>query len=115
MTERDTYEGDPPAATLTRSTHTHSRPPKLKQEHHCESSSRQMLTDRPSPSTRPTPRTSTRRIILIAGQAGIGIPAAANLGWITCAVKRKLTMLQYSPEVLDGCLATTGLSMAPVP
>ncbi|MFC1407427.1 hypothetical protein ACEZDJ_39735, partial [Streptacidiphilus sp. N1-5] len=43
---------------------------------------------------------------------GIGNLAAADLSQITRAVKRKLKMLQYRPEVLDGCLAGAGLSMA---
>ncbi|WP_191134340.1 hypothetical protein [Streptomyces sp. col6] len=33
--------------------------------------------------------------------------AAADVGQITRAVKRKLKMLQYGPEVIDGCLAGT--------
>ncbi|WTZ85425.1 transposase [Streptomyces sp. NBC_01384] len=39
----------------------------------------------------------------------IGNLAAANLGQVTRAVKRKLKMLQYRPEAIDGCLAGTGL------
>ncbi|WP_393100168.1 transposase [Streptomyces sp. LN325] len=39
----------------------------------------------------------------------IGHLAAADLGQITRAVKRKLKMLQYRSEVIDGCLAGTGL------
>ncbi|WP_406001040.1 transposase [Streptomyces sp. NBC_00829] len=39
----------------------------------------------------------------------IGNVAAADLSQITRAVKRKLKMLQYRPEVIDGCLAGTGL------
>ncbi|MER7692779.1 transposase [Streptomyces sp. NPDC097610] len=42
---------------------------------------------------------------------GIGNLAADDLSQITRAVKRKLKMLQYRPEVIDGCLAGTGLSM----
>ncbi len=41
----------------------------------------------------------------------IGNLAAADLTQITRAVKRKLKMLQYRPEVLDGCLAGTGLAL----
>ncbi|WSM19090.1 transposase (plasmid) [Streptomyces sp. NBC_01717] len=41
----------------------------------------------------------------------IGNLAAADLTQITRAVKRKLTMLQYRREVLDGCLAGTGLAL----
>nr|WP_308072614.1 hypothetical protein [Streptomyces bambusae] len=37
--------------------------------------------------------------------------AAADLGQITRAVKRKLKMLQYRPEVVDGCLASTDLAL----
>ncbi|MFC4463807.1 transposase [Streptomyces xiangluensis] len=39
----------------------------------------------------------------------IGNLAAADLSQITRAVKRKLKMLQYRPEVINGCLAGTGL------
>ncbi|MFF0191296.1 transposase [Streptomyces sp. NPDC005244] len=39
----------------------------------------------------------------------IGNLAAADLSQITRAVKRQLKMLQYRPEVIDGCLAGTGL------
>ncbi|MEU1789178.1 hypothetical protein ABZ553_25580 [Streptomyces sparsogenes] len=39
----------------------------------------------------------------------IGNLAAADLSQITRAVKRKLKMLQYRPEVIDGCLAGTGM------
>jgi transposase len=41
----------------------------------------------------------------------IGNLAAADLGQITRAVKRKLKMLQYRPEVIDGCLAGTDLAL----
>ncbi len=41
----------------------------------------------------------------------IGNLAAADLGQITRAVKRKLKMLQYRPQVIDGCLAGTGLTL----
>ncbi|WP_443064970.1 IS630 family transposase [Streptomyces sp. NBC_00576] len=41
----------------------------------------------------------------------IGNLAAADLSQITGAVKRKLKMLQYRPEVIDGCLAGTGLTL----
>ncbi|WP_443078130.1 IS630 family transposase [Streptomyces sp. NBC_01715] len=41
----------------------------------------------------------------------IGNLAAADLGQITRAVKRKLKMLQYRPEVIDGCLAGTELPL----
>ncbi|WP_331447372.1 transposase [Streptomyces xanthochromogenes] len=43
---------------------------------------------------------------------GIGNLAAADLSQITRAVKRRLKMLQYRPEVIDGYLAGAGLSMA---
>nr|WP_236067317.1 DDE endonuclease [Streptomyces brasiliscabiei] len=39
----------------------------------------------------------------------IGNLTAADLSQITRAVKRKLKMLQYRPEVFDGCLADTTL------
>lgn len=42
----------------------------------------------------------------------IGNLAAADLGQVTRAVKRKLKMLQYRPEVIDGCLAGTGLTLS---
>ncbi|MEU4583273.1 transposase [Kitasatospora aureofaciens] len=41
----------------------------------------------------------------------IGNLAAADLGQITSAAKRKLKMLQYRPEVIDGCLTGTGLTL----
>ncbi|MFD4948635.1 hypothetical protein ACFWNT_40560 [Streptomyces sp. NPDC058409] len=41
----------------------------------------------------------------------IGLLAAADLRQITRAVKRRLKMLQYRPEVIDGCLAGTDLVM----
>ncbi len=41
----------------------------------------------------------------------VGNLAAADLGQITRAVKRKLKMLQYCPEVIDGCLAGTSLAL----
>ncbi len=41
----------------------------------------------------------------------IGNLAAADLGQITRAVKRKLKMLQYRPEVIGGCLADTDLAL----
>ncbi|WP_436846685.1 IS630 family transposase [Streptomyces massasporeus] len=41
----------------------------------------------------------------------IGNLAAADLGQITRAVKRKLKMLQYRPEAIDGCLAGTDLAL----
>jgi hypothetical protein len=37
--------------------------------------------------------------------------AAADLGQITRAVKRKPKMPQYRPEVIDGCLAGTDLAL----
>ena len=40
----------------------------------------------------------------------IGNLAAADLSQVTRAVKRKLKMLQYRPEVIDGCLAGPGLT-----
>ncbi|WP_406442425.1 transposase [Streptomyces sp. NBC_00631] len=39
----------------------------------------------------------------------IGNLAAASLGEVTRAVKRKLKALQYRPEVIDSCLTGTGL------
>lgn len=42
----------------------------------------------------------------------IGNLAAANLAETTRAVKRKLKMLPYRPEAIDGCLAGTGLSLS---
>lgn len=45
----------------------------------------------------------------------IGNLAAADLGQITQAVKRRLKQIQYRPDVVDGCLASTGLSMDPGP
>ncbi|MDI5968373.1 hypothetical protein POF50_003245 [Streptomyces sp. SL13] len=37
--------------------------------------------------------------------------AAAGLGQITRAVKRRLKQIQYRPELVDGCLTETGLIM----
>lgn len=42
----------------------------------------------------------------------IGNLAAADLGQVTRAVKRKLKMLRYRPEAIDGCLACTGLTLS---
>ena len=42
----------------------------------------------------------------------IGNLAAADLSQITRAVKRKLKMLQFRPEVIDGCVAGTGLTLS---
>ncbi|MER5204688.1 hypothetical protein [Streptomyces sp. NPDC002825] len=39
----------------------------------------------------------------------IGNRAAADLGQITGAVKRRLKQIQYRPHVVDGCFAGTGL------
>ena len=41
----------------------------------------------------------------------LGNLAAADLGQITRTVKRKLKMLQYRPQLLDGCLTGTGLAL----
>lgn len=41
----------------------------------------------------------------------IGNLTAADLGQITRAVKRKLKMLQYRTEVIDGCLAGTSMAL----
>lgn len=35
--------------------------------------------------------------------------AAADLGQITRAVKRRLKRIQYRPDLVDGCLLGTGL------
>nr|WP_244260241.1 transposase [Kitasatospora cineracea] len=40
----------------------------------------------------------------------IGNLAAADLGQITRAVKHRLKQIQYRPDMVDGCLAGTGLS-----
>ncbi|WP_455431833.1 IS630 family transposase [Streptomyces fagopyri] len=42
---------------------------------------------------------------------GIGNLAAADLGQITRAVKRRLKQIQYRPDLVDSCLAGTGLIM----
>ncbi|MFC8260703.1 transposase [Streptomyces sp. NPDC057291] len=39
----------------------------------------------------------------------LGNLAAANLGQITRAVKHRLKQIQYRPDLVDGCLAGTGL------
>ncbi|WP_435226155.1 IS630 family transposase [Streptomyces sp. Tue6028] len=41
----------------------------------------------------------------------IGNLAAADLGQITQAVKRRLKQIQYRPHVVDGCLAGAGLAL----
>ncbi|GAA4830714.1 hypothetical protein GCM10023235_00930 [Kitasatospora terrestris] len=40
----------------------------------------------------------------------IGNLAAADLTQITRAVKRRLKRIQYRPDLVDGCLAATGLA-----
>ncbi|WP_233227469.1 transposase [Streptomyces sp. I4(2020)] len=42
----------------------------------------------------------------------IGNLAAADLSQIARAVKHRLKQLQYRPDVIDGCLAGTGLALA---
>ncbi|WP_331760182.1 hypothetical protein OG285_36600 (plasmid) [Streptomyces sp. NBC_01471] len=42
----------------------------------------------------------------------IGNLAAAELGQVTRAVKHKLKLLQYRAEVIDRCVADTGLSLS---
>ncbi|MFG2229466.1 hypothetical protein ACGFNX_05515 [Streptomyces sp. NPDC048723] len=39
----------------------------------------------------------------------IGNLAAADLGQITRAVKRRLKQIQYRPDLVAGCLTSTGL------
>ncbi|MER6468482.1 hypothetical protein ACFY94_16815 [Streptomyces griseorubiginosus] len=41
----------------------------------------------------------------------LGNLAAADLGQITRAVKRRLKQIQDHPNLVDGCLAETGLIM----
>ncbi len=43
---------------------------------------------------------------------GIGNLAAADLSQITRAVKRRLKKIQYRPDLVDGCLTGTGLTLA---
>lgn len=43
---------------------------------------------------------------------GIGNLAAVDLGQITRAVKRRLKMLQYRPEAIDGCLPGAHLPLS---
>lgn len=40
----------------------------------------------------------------------IGNLAAADLGQITRAVKRRLEQIQYRPDLAEGCLVGTGLT-----
>lgn len=62
--------------------------------------------------TRPQPAGGVWSLV----KRDIGNLAAADLGQVIRAVKRKLKMVQYQPEVIDGCLAGTGLTMRePVP
>ncbi|MFF8026195.1 transposase [Streptomyces sp. NPDC007896] len=42
----------------------------------------------------------------------IGNLATANLGEVTRAVKHRLKGLQYRPDVIDGCLAVTSLTLS---
>ncbi|WP_370745733.1 transposase [Streptomyces sp. LUP30] len=60
----------------------------------------------------PTHQTSTPRKALVAGQARHGNLATANLDQLTQAVKRKLKMIQYRPQLIDGCLTGTDLSIS---
>ncbi|MEU4089292.1 hypothetical protein AB0F76_34270 [Streptomyces aureus] len=56
----------------------------------------------------------------LSGWAGQGasetsslfVLAAADLGQITRGVKRKLKMLQYRPEIIDGCLVGAGPTLS---
>lgn len=41
----------------------------------------------------------------------LGNLAAADLGEVTRAVKRRLKGIQYRPDLVDGCIAATGLSL----
>nr|WP_241678939.1 transposase [Streptomyces lasalocidi] len=41
----------------------------------------------------------------------IGNLAAGDLTQITRAVRRRLKRIQYRPELVDGCLATTGMPL----
>jgi transposase len=41
----------------------------------------------------------------------LGNLAAADLGEITRAVKRRLKGIHYRPDLVDGCIAATGLSL----
>ncbi|WP_310794848.1 transposase [Streptomyces sp. TLI_171] len=41
----------------------------------------------------------------------IGNLAAADLGQLTQAVKHRLKQIQYRPDLVDSCLADTGLSL----
>ncbi|MET8644954.1 hypothetical protein [Streptomyces sp. NPDC004675] len=41
----------------------------------------------------------------------IGNLAAADLAQITKAIKRRLRRIQYRPDIVDGCLAGTGLAI----
>ncbi|WP_257585884.1 MULTISPECIES: transposase [unclassified Streptomyces] len=41
----------------------------------------------------------------------VGNLAAADLAQITKAVKRRLKQIQYRPDIVDGCLAGTGLAL----
>lgn len=41
----------------------------------------------------------------------VGNLAAADRSQVTRAVKRKLKQIQYRPDLVDGCLAITGLTI----
>ncbi|MFJ9467741.1 transposase [Streptomyces caniferus] len=45
----------------------------------------------------------------------IGNLAAADLGHLTRDVKHRLKQIQYRPDLVDGCLAATGLIMDGLP
>ncbi|MEU3620499.1 MULTISPECIES: hypothetical protein [unclassified Streptomyces] len=46
-----------------------------------------------------------------ASHCDLGNLAAGELAQITRAVKRRLEQIQYRPDLVDGCLAVTGLMM----
>ncbi|OLE24162.1 MAG: transposase [Actinobacteria bacterium 13_1_20CM_3_71_11] len=46
---------------------------------------------------------------------GLGNLAACGLDQLTATVKRRLKQIQYRPDLIDGFLAQTGLSVQPQP
>jgi hypothetical protein len=48
-------------------------------------------------------------------KGGLGNLAACGLDQLAATVKRRLKQIQYRPDLIDGFLAQTGLSIQPQP
>lgn len=79
--------------------------------HPCGSSSRPTPTGSPRSNTGLHPRPQSARGHLVAGRRDIGNLAAAHPGRITRAVTRKPEMIRYRPRLIDGCPASTGMTL----